>query len=166
VRVSLVVAAARNGVIGRDNDLPWRLPTDRKHFRRTTLGRPVIMGRLTWESIGKPLDRRKNIVVTRNRHYSAPGCTVVHSLEAALAAAEPADEVMVVGGSEIYALALPVADRVYLTRVEAEVEGDSFFPDLPPTEWRETERRESPADAQNPYSLAFLTLDRIHPPSP
>lgn len=165
MRVSLVVAASQNGVIGRDNDLPWRLPADRKHFRRTTLGKPVIMGRLTWESIGKPLDRRTNIVVTRDRHYSAPGCRVVHSFEAALAAAEPADEVMVVGGSQIYALALPLAERVYLTRVEAEVEGDTFFPDLPVTEWRETERREAPADDQNPHPLTFLTLDRIHPPS-
>ena len=149
-------------MIGRDNDLPWRLPADRKHFRRTTLGKPVIMGRLTWESIGKPLDRRTNSVVTRDRHYSAPGCRVVHSFEEALATAEPADEVMVVGGSQIYALALPLADRVYLTRVEAEVEGDSFFPDLPATEWRETERREAPADDQNPHPLTFLTLDRIH----
>jgi dihydrofolate reductase len=166
VRVSLVVAAARNGVIGRDNDLPWRLPTDRRHFRRVTLGKPVIMGRLTWESIGKPLDGRTNIVVTRDPRYSAPGCRVVQSFAAALAAAEPAAEVMVVGGSQIYALALPVADRIYLTRVEAEIDGDVFFPDPPASEWREVESREAPADARNPHALRFITLDRIHPPSP
>jgi dihydrofolate reductase len=158
--VSIVVAVARNGVIGRDNALPWRLPTDRRHFRRLTLGKPVIMGRLTWESIGRPLDRRSNIVVTRDRRYAAPGCRVVHSFEEALEAARPAEEVLVVGGAEIYAEALGVADRIYLTRVEAEVEGDTYFPDLPPGEWREVESEALDADQRNAHAMRFITLER------
>jgi dihydrofolate reductase len=161
VRVSIVVAVARNGVIGRDNELPWRLPTDRKHFRRVTLGKPVIMGRLTYESVGKPLDRRTNIVVTRDRRYSAPGCRVVHSLAEALEAAQPADEVMVIGGAEIYAQALPAADRIYLTRVETDVEGDAFFPDLPPGEWREVESETLDADENHAHAMRFVTLVRV-----
>jgi dihydrofolate reductase len=161
VRISIVVAVSRNRVIGRGNRIPWRLPRDLRHFRALTLGKPVIMGRLTYESIGKPLDGRTNIVVTRDRDYAAPGCRVVGSFEEALDAARPAEEVMVIGGGEVYARALPAADRVYLTEVEAELEGDVFFPALPPAEWCEAESEAFEADARNPYAVRFVTLHRI-----
>lgn len=159
MRVSLVVAVARNGVIGRDGDLPWRLRTDRRRFRRLTLGKPCVMGRRTWESIGrKPLPGRRNIVLTRRRGYASPGCVVVHSFDEALAAAAPAEELMVVGA---YEAALPRADRIYLTRVEADVEGDTFFPDLDPGQWRETESVDVPAGEHDEYPTRFVVLERV-----
>jgi dihydrofolate reductase len=166
VRISIVVAVSRNGVIGRDNRIPWRLPRDRRHFRRLTLGKPVVMGRLTYESIGRPLDGRTNIVVTRDHGFAAPGCRVVGSFEEALEAARPAEEAMVIGGGEIYARALPVADRVYLTRVETEVEGDAFFPELSSAQWREVESQTFDADERNPHPLRFVTLERMDPRPP
>jgi dihydrofolate reductase len=162
--VSLIVAAAANGVIGRDNRMPWHLPEDLAHFKRLTLGHPVIMGRKTCESIvaalGKPLPGRANIVVTRQAHFAAPGCTVASSLEAALGAARGADEVFVIGGAEIYRLALARADRVYLTRIDAEVEGDATFPTLDPAEWREVAREEHPPAGGRAFGFAFLQYDR------
>src|SRR4051794_8733480 len=142
--LSLLVAVARNGVIGRDNSLPWHLPEDLKRFKALTLGHPVIMGRKTFESIlaslGKPLPGRENIVVTRARGYAAPGCRVVHSLEDALSACAGADEAFVIGGSEIFALALPIAQRLYVTEIEAEFEGDVAFPAYDRGAWRELAR--------------------------
>lgn len=144
VSIALIVAAAENGVIGRNGGLPWRMPTDLKTFRRLTLGKPVVMGRKTYQSIGKPLDKRDNIVVTRDREFAPvphPALHVVHDLDAALmlavrlAADQGAGEVMVIGGAEIYRLALPRADRVYLTRVHAVVEGDATFPELAAGTW-------------------------------
>lgn len=135
--VALIVAAADNDVIGKGNALPWRLSADLKYFKARTLGKPVLMGRLTWESIGRPLPGRPNIVVTRNADYSAAGATVVNSLEAAIAAARQytTNEIMVIGGAEIYRQALPLADRVYLTRVHVDVEdGDASFL-LPAADW-------------------------------
>jgi dihydrofolate reductase len=162
--VSLVVAAAANGVIGRDNAMPWHLPEDLAHFKRLTLGHPVVMGRKTYESIlatlGKPLPGRTNIVVTRQPGFAAPGCTVVGSLEAALGAAREADEVFVIGGAEIYRLALARADRVYLTRIDAAFEGDATFPALDPAEWREAVREDHPPAAGRSFGFAFLRYDR------
>ena len=125
---SLVVAVARNGVIGRDNALPWRLPADLAHFKKVTMGHPVVMGRRTYESIGKPLPGRQNIVVTHNRGYDAPGCTVVGSLDDAWRAAGTADEVSIIGGTTLFEETLPIADVIHLTEIETNVENNTFFP--------------------------------------
>lgn len=158
--LTFVVAMAENRVIGRGGDLPWRLPADLAHFKRLTLGRPVIMGRKVFDSIGRPLPERLNIVLTRNQEFQAPGCTVVHDPQAALDAAGDAPEVMIIGGEEIYRLYLDQVTRVELTLVHARIEGDTWFPELP-GEWTETARRERAADGRNGYDLSFLTLRRI-----
>jgi dihydrofolate reductase len=157
VRVSIIVAVSQNGVIGRDGAIPWSLRADRRRFRRLTLDKPVVMGRRTWESIGRPLDRRHNIVLTRRRGYEAPGCTVVHSFAEALEAAAPAEELMVIGA---YASALPHADRIYLTRVEAEVPGDTSFPELSSDDWCETSSESLPAGERDEYPSRFSVLER------
>ncbi|MEM9171153.1 MAG: dihydrofolate reductase [Pseudomonadota bacterium] len=134
--VSLIVAVSDNGVIGKDNALPWRLPADLKYFKRVTMGKPIVMGRKTWESIGKPLPCRRNIVVTRNVDFAADGAEVVNSLEAALASLNEMTEVMIIGGAQIYAAAMTHVDRVYLTRVHVDIEaGDAFFPTLDESQW-------------------------------
>lgn len=161
MRMSLIVAMAANRVIGRDNRLPWHLPADLKHFRRLTLGKPVLMGRRTWESIGRPLPERTNIVITRDADYSAPGCVVVHSLEAALRAAGHHPEVMVIGGAELYRQALPQAGRIYLTEVHGNFEGDTFFPGLQAGAWREVERTDFEPDEKNSHAYSFVTLERV-----
>ncbi len=174
MRISMIVAVSRNGVIGKDGAMPWHLPADLQRFKRITLGKPVVMGRRTHESIGRPLPGRTNIVLTRDRDYRAAGCILAHTIDEALAAARAAacaarepgrDEVpgeaMVIGGAAVYAAFLPRADRLYLTRVDAEVAGDTRFPELNPAEWVETDREERPADARNPYACSFLVLDRL-----
>lgn len=158
-RVSLIAAVAENGVIGRENALPWRLPADLQHFRRLTTGHPIIMGRRNYESIGRPLPERTNIVVTRRTDYRAPGCIIAHSLEAAFDAA-PGPEIFVIGGAEIYAQALARADRIYLTRVHARIAGDSFFPAVDWSGWRELTREHHASDARHEYAYTFITLDR------
>jgi dihydrofolate reductase len=157
---SLVVAVARNGVIGRDNGLPWRLPADLAHFKRVTMGLAVIMGRRTYESIGKALPGRLNIVVSRDRGYGAPGCTVVPSLEAAWAAAGGAKEACVIGGTSLFEEALANADVIHLTEVEADVTGDTFFPRFDRSQWREVELGRHPADERHAYPLRFVRLER------
>jgi dihydrofolate reductase len=163
MRRSLVVAVARNGVIGRDNRLPWRLPDDLAYFKRVTMGHPVVMGRRTWQSIGRPLPGRRNIVVSRNRSLQAPGCTVVGSLEEAWKAAGDAEEVSVIGGTTLFEETLPIADRIHLTEVEAEVEGDTFFPPFDRGEWTEREVERHPADARHEYPFRIVVLDRKRP---
>lgn len=160
MRRSLVVAMARNRVIGRNNALPWRLPADLAHFKKITMGHPIVMGRRTYESIGKPLPGRKNIVVTRNRNFVAPGCTVVGSLEAAWKAAGEAEEVCVIGGTSLFEEALPVADVIHLTEVEAEVEGDTYFPEFDRSQWRETQIACHGVDERHAYPLRIVQLDR------
>ena len=155
--LSLIVAASRNGVIGAGGKLPWRLPADLKRFKAITLGHPILMGRKTFESIGKPLPGRTNIVITRQRGLEACGATVAHSLEEALQICEGQDEVFVIGGAEIYKQALPLADRIYLTHIDQDFEGDAFFPKLDPAAWKETAREEFPAESP-PHS--FLTYER------
>lgn len=157
---SLVVAVARNGVIGRDNALPWRLPADLAHFKRVTMGHPVVMGRRTYESIGKPLPGRRNIVVTHNRGFEAPGCTVVGSLEEAWRAAGDAGEVCIIGGTTLFAETLPIADVIHLTEVEADVPGDTYFPAFDRREWDEKEVARHPADEKNGYPIRILELTR------
>lgn len=164
-RVALVVAAAANNVIGRDGRLPWRQSEDLKRFKAITMGSSIIMGRATWESIGRPLPGRRNIVLTRRTDYPADGAIVVNSPAAALAAADPGAEIMVIGGGEIYALFLPIARRIYLTRIHAEVDGDAFFPDLDAGDWTVTERTSQPADADNDYPSSFLVLERRATPA-
>ena len=151
---------ARNRVIGRNNALPWRLPADLAHFKRVTMGHPVVMGRRTYESIGKALPGRKNIVVTRNRDFRAPGCTVVASLDEAWKAAGDADEVCVIGGTTLFEETLPLADAIHLTEVEADVEGDTFFPAFDRSEWRETEVARHGTDERHAYPIRILELER------
>lgn len=158
--ISIIVAMAENRVIGIENRLPWHLPADMKWFRRHTLGKTVVMGRKTYESIGKPLPDRTNIVISRDPAFQAPGCTVVTSIDAALAAAT-GPEVMVIGGENLYSQLLHRTDRIYLTLVHADVEGDAFFPEFDPAEWRELEREDVNADDRNPYPHSFLILERI-----
>jgi dihydrofolate reductase len=159
-RIAIVAAVARNRVIGRGNALPWRLPDDLRHFKRLTLGHPIVMGRRTWESLPGILPERRHIVVTRDLHYDAPGAETAHSLDEAVAAAG-GDEVLVVGGAELYAQALPLAHRLYLTLVEADVAGDAFFPVMDPAQWREVAREPHPADDRHAYPFSFVTLERV-----
>jgi dihydrofolate reductase len=161
MKLSIVVAMAANCVIGRDNQLPWHLPADLKHFKQLTTGKPILMGRKTWESIGRPLPERTNIVITRDTDYTAAGCVVVHSLEAALRAVEHNEEAMVIGGSELYRQVLPEVSTIYLTRVHADIEGDTFFPELGDSEWREVERIDCEPDENNTHACSFITLERV-----
>jgi dihydrofolate reductase len=156
----LVVAVAANGVIGRNGSLPWHLPADLKHFKALTIGRPVLMGRRTYESIGKALVDRPNIVLTRNLCWEAPRVIVVRTLAAAIERARPAPELMVIGGADIFSMCLPRCSRIYLTRVHAAVEGDTYFPELPSSEWREVAREEHAADERHAYRYSFITLER------
>jgi len=157
---SLVVAKARNGVIGRDNRLPWRLPADLAYFKRVTMGHPVIMGRRTWESIGRPLPRRLNIVVSRNPAYDARGATVVSSLADAWRAAGEAEEACVIGGTSLFAEALPTADRIHLTEVDADVAGDTFFPPFDRSGWAEREVARQARDERHEYPFRIVVLER------
>lgn len=157
---SLIVARARNGVIGRDNGMPWHLPADLAHFKRTTMGCPVIMGRHTWESIGRALPGRRNIVVSRTPGFHAEGAEVVTSLEDAWRAVSGASEAFVIGGAQLYAQALPEVDRIYLTDIAGEVPGDTLFPGLVPGQWQESLLGEHAADDRNPFALRFLLFQR------
>ena len=158
--ISVIAAVAENGVIGRDDQMPWHLPADLAHFKLLTWGKPVVMGRKTFQAIGKPLPGRQNIVVTRDAAWTQVGVTVARSLAAAFAAAGAAAEVLVIGGAQLYAEALPLAGRVYLTRVHADVDGDVLFPRFDLERWRETARHEHLADERNRYSLSFITYER------
>jgi dihydrofolate reductase len=158
--LSLVVAASENDVIGRDNALPWHLPADLKHFKAVTMGKPIVMGRKTWESIGRPLPGRLNIVISRNRALSIPGVEVVGSFDEALARAGDAPEVAVIGGAELFRAALPLASRIYFTRVHGTVPGETKFPALDPSQWREVDRAHHPADEKHAYAMTFTTLER------
>lgn len=156
----LVAALADNGVIGRDNRLPWHLPADLAHFKRLTLDQTIVMGRRTWESLSGPLPRRHHIVLSRDPTFRPVGCLVTDSLDAAIAAAGPVAKLLIVGGALLYAEALPRAGILYLTRVHAAVAGDARFPDWDPREWEEVSRVERPADERNQYALTFLELHR------
>jgi dihydrofolate reductase len=160
--VTLVAAVADNGVIGADGGMPWHLPADLAHFKRLTMGKPVLMGRLTWEAIGKPLPGRLNLVLTRSRDWHADGARRVPSFIEALRVAQQAGarELMVIGGADVYRQALPKAERIYLTRVHAEPWGDTLFPELDPGEWHEVGRRERLSDEHNPWDLTFVVLER------
>lgn len=158
--LSLVVAMDRGGFIGRDKALPWHLPADLRRFKAITMGKPILMGRRTYESIGRALPGRTNVVISRKGGVDAPGCIVVDSLEAGFAAAGNAEEIMVIGGAAVYAAALPLAERIYLTEVHADIGGDVRFPALEPEEWIELEREDYDADEANAYDLSFVVLER------
>lgn len=162
MRISLVAAMARNRVIGRDGRLPWRLPADLKNFRRITRGRPVLMGRKTWDSIGRPLPERENLVVSRDPDFRPEGCRVVRSLEEGLAAAAGSEELMVIGGGTIFAEVLPRADRQYLSVLGEDFPGDVLYPAFAPEHWREVHREEHPRqEPDSPHPWTFLILDRV-----
>jgi dihydrofolate reductase len=162
--ISLVVAAATNNGIGKDGKMPWHLPNDMRHFKNVTWGMPVVMGRKTFESLGKVLPGRKNIVISRQSGWKAEGTVVVKSLEDALFVAKEADanEVMVIGGGEIYRALFEKAKRIYLTRVEATPEADTFFPSLDPRQWYLVSQKDHEADEKNPYNYSFQTWERIN----
>jgi len=164
--ISLIVAMAQNGVIGRDNALPWRLPEDLKRFKEFTLGKPILMGRKTFEAIGRPLPGRANLVLTRDRDWHAPGVIPVHSVEEALRQTRTCDELVAIGGAEIYRLLLPLARRIYLTHVHADIPGDTYFPAFDPAQWDDVEFRSLPADERHAYPLTFVTLERRNSPAP
>ena len=161
-KIALIAAMTDDRVIGIENRLPWKLPADMKWFRRHTLGKPIVMGRKTFESFGgKPLPERLNIVITRDRDYRADGAVVVHDIDAALAVAGDAEEVMIIGGASFYEQMLPRADRLYLTFVHADVEGDAWFPEFDRSQWREVYREDHEADEKNPYAYSFVILERV-----
>ena len=160
----MIVAMAQNGVIGRDNALPWRLPEDLRRFKAITLGKSILMGRKTFESIGRPLPERLNFVLTRNLEWRAEGVIVVKSVDEALRRVRETDELITIGGAEIYRLCMPFARRIYLTQVHAEVPGDTIFPDFDPTQWVDAEYSEYPADEKNAYGMTFMTLERKNEP--
>jgi dihydrofolate reductase len=159
-RLVLLAALDRNRAIGKDNALPWHLPDDLKRFKRLTLGHPIVMGRKTYESIGRLLPGRINIVVTRDRELAIPGATIVHSLDDALAAAGSAPDVFVIGGEQIYALALPRADRLELTEIDTAIEGDAWFPQWDRAAFRES-ARESHTDPATGLPFSFVTYERV-----
>lgn len=168
MKISLIVAMATNGVIGRDNQLPWHLPNDLKYFKQTTLGKPVVMGRKTYESIGRPLPGRLNIVVTRQSAYQAPNANdqvrVVPTIEAAIELASKATdaaETMIIGGAQIYEQALPMVQTMYLTEVQADVEGDAVFPTFDRQQWQLTSSESHAACERNPYDYQFNVYERV-----
>lgn len=160
MKTAFVVAMDENGLIGRDNDLPWRLSADLQYFRRITMGKPILMGRYTHESIGRALPGRQNIVVTSLTDYQAAGCEVVHSVDEALRIADPTDEIMVIGGSSLFEQMFDQVDRLYLTRVHAVLEGDTWFPQWDQTKWQRISCESHPADEKNQYAYSFEVYER------
>lgn len=161
MKTAFVVAMDENGLIGRDNDLPWRLSADLQYFRRITMGKPILMGRNTHESIGRPLPGRQNIVVSSLADYRAEGCDVVNSIDDGLKAAGNAEELMVIGGSSLFEQMFDIADKLYLTRVHAELEGDTWFPDWDETQWQLRSQESHPADEKNEYAYSFEVYQRV-----
>lgn len=163
-RISIIVAAALNQAIGKDNQLLWHLPNDLRFFKRTTTGHPIVMGRKTYESVGKPLPNRRNIVISRQTDHHAEGIETVQSLDEAIElASRDTDEIFVVGGAAIYALALERTDRIYLTQVHASPEADTFFPEFDEAAWNLVSRETYPSDERHAYPYTFLVYDRITP---
>jgi dihydrofolate reductase len=163
----MIVAMAKNRVIGRENQLPWHLPEDLKYFKRVTMGKPIVMGRKTYESIGRPLPGRLNVVLTRDARWQAEGVTPAQTIDGALAVAiaqaesKEKDEVMIIGGDQVYALCLPLVDRLYVTQVHAEVEGDAYFPEVDWSQWHQISSEDHQASDNNPYDYSFVVYDRV-----
>ena len=158
--VSIIVAIGENHAIGKSNQLLWHMPNDLKHFKDITSGRTIIMGRKTFDSVGKPLPRRRNIVVTR-QDITIPGCEVVKSIEDGLALCKDEDEVFIGGGAEIYKLAMHLTDRIYLTIIHKSFDADTFFPEIDKTEWKEVKHEDFEPDEKNPLPYSFITLERL-----
>ncbi|MDF1655406.1 MAG: type 3 dihydrofolate reductase [Coxiellaceae bacterium] len=159
--LALIAAMAHQRVIGLKGDMPWHMPEDLKHFKNMTAGKTVIMGRKTFDSIGKPLPKRRNIVISRQADLVIDGCDVFNDLQQAIASCDAQEDIMIVGGSTLYEQALPFADRLYLTFIDADVEGDTFFPAWDSDEWQLVDRMECSADKENPYDYQFVTLERV-----
>jgi len=159
-RISVIAALAKNRVIGIENRLPWRLPEDLAHFKALTLNHPILMGRKTFESLGRPLPGRTNIVITRNAHYKPDGCLVADSIQGAIALCADADEVFFIGGAELYAQAIPLADRLYLTEVDIEAEGDAWFPDYDRNAFREVSRQPHTGGKGDALRFDFVVYER------
>lgn len=151
-QLSVIAAIAHNRVIGRENALPWHLPEDLKHFKALTMGHPIVMGRKTYESLGRLLPGRTTVIVSRNRNYAVPGALIVESLQQALAVCRHEQEIFIIGGAELYKEALPMADRLYLTEIDADFEGDAYFPDFAPGRWREVSRQPHVGASGLPFS--------------
>ncbi len=164
--ITLIAARARNGVIGRNNQMPWKIPGEQAYFKRMTMGHPIVMGRKTWESVGRPLPGRRNVVVTRNRQFVAPGAEAVASLDEALTQTADAGEIFIIGGGELYAQALPRAHRLLLTEIDAEFEGDAFFPVFDRSQWRETSRERHLPTPDQPFGYSFVVYERRHQQRP
>ncbi|MEH7224390.1 dihydrofolate reductase [Bacillus sp. JJ1566] len=159
--ISLLVAMDKNQLIGRDNDLPWRLPADLAYFKRVTMGHPIIMGRKTYDSIGRPLPGRENIIVTRDTSYTAEGCKVIHSIDEIVKMNEEIDqELFVIGGAEIFKAILPYSDRLYITEIEEEFEGDTYFPAFDKSLWKIISEEKGIRDEKNPYDYTFLVYEK------
>ena len=163
MRLSLIVALAATRVIGVDTQLPWHLPADLKRFKQITMGKPIVMGRKTFESIGRPLPGREMVVVTRNHDFHPPDCSIFHSLEEALDANRQQAEVIGIGGTSLYQQLLPIADRLYLTLLHTNFDGDTFFPDFDQSQWYETAREDYPASGNRTFEYSFLLLERRQP---
>lgn len=158
--ISIIVAIGNNWVIGCKNALPWDLPADMEHFKKLTMGKPVIMGQRTFESIGKVLPGRTNIILTQDKNFKADGCLIVYSIEEALEKAKSFPEVMICGGVSVYKQFLPLANRMYLTLIKGDFEGDAFFPEFDYNDWNEVERIKNEPDKDNPYKYSFVILER------
>ena len=164
IKLSMIAAMGKNRVIGKDNDMPWHLPADLQHFKKTTLGSPIIMGRKTYDSIGRPLPGRLNIILSRNANLEIEGCSIVNSFDEAIALAEEgkSDEVFITGGAHLYNTFLEKADRLYITLIDEEFEGDTYFPDYTQLNWLEVSREDHLADNKNMHDYSFITLDRLN----
>lgn len=160
MRISAIFAISENGVLGKENKLPWHLPADLQHFKTITLGKPILLGRKTYQSIGRPLPGRCNVVVSHDVNFQAPGCVVVNSIKTALEAVSYSDEVIVIGGAFLYQQLLPRIQQLYLTIIHHHFEGDTFFPTLNMSEWYEVERIDHQPDEKNHYAYSFITLNK------
>jgi len=161
MKISIIAAMADNRVIGINNQLPWNLPADMKWFRQQTMGKPVLMGRKTYDSIGRPLPKRRNIVISRDESLKIEGCEVVNSADAAFQLCTDEKEVMIIGGASFYEQTLPQADRLYLSLIHSEIKGDAWFPMIDFNQWQEVERIDHVADKVNAFDYSFLILERI-----
>ena len=161
MNVSIVVAMSSNAVIGSNGGLPWHLSADLKRFKSITMGKPIVMGRKTHDSIGKPLPGRENVILTRDDNYQADGCTIINELNDIYKRCSEVDEVMIIGGSQLYAQVLPLAKKLFITEVHAEVDGDTCFPDFDRQQWREIERQDFKANEKNDFDYSFVVLKRV-----
>ncbi len=161
MNISIIVAMGSNRAIGKNNRLLWHLPADLKYFKKTTMGKPVLMGRKTFESVGKPLPGRKNIIISRSENYTVPGCLTASSLKEAIEKSKPADEIFIAGGGEIYNQALSLADKLYVTKVHCSASADTFFPRINPGKWKLVRCSFHEADEKNPHDMEFMVYEKI-----